>query len=242
MNNWTWKKPICISKGNEEKCEQMNMEKAKAESNFSFWKTQRALIGEKYLCEELENRKIWWKVWPGLETRTHLARSNLFHLFPDIKCSISNLMLWVFYVDYNEYSLLSFIFGSFSQFFNRTFWRRNINWILFRYSLLQWIFWQKADVHVCLPLSLFSYVSCNQLHGSSYLSCVFCTILPGLKIFYTSAASAASDIYHACLILAWYMATEFLANLHFSDTSSSDPILNTYQASANSLLEADGVW
>ena len=47
------------------------------------------------------------------------------------------------------------------------------------YSATQYcnvIFSQKADVHFYLPLSLFSYVSCNQLHGS----CVFRTILPGL--------------------------------------------------------------
>ena len=40
MNNWTWKKPICISQANEEKCEQM--EKAKPESDLSFWNPEGA--------------------------------------------------------------------------------------------------------------------------------------------------------------------------------------------------------
>ena len=62
-------------------------------------------------------------------------------------------------------------------------------------------------MHFYLPLSLFSVASCNQLHGSSYPSCVFWNhalsflqlYLLNQKILYTSSTSAASDTYNLCL-------------------------------------------
>ena len=55
----------------------MNMEKAKAESDLSFWNTEGADWRKIPVRSfPLENRKISWKVCPGLETRTHLTRSS----------------------------------------------------------------------------------------------------------------------------------------------------------------------
>ena len=89
----------CTSRANEQTqrkvCAQWTIEHGKSQSvsakpmrkSVNKWKkprqgqiwafgTQRALIGEKVWSFPLGNRKIWWKVWPGLETRTHLARSS----------------------------------------------------------------------------------------------------------------------------------------------------------------------
>ena len=75
MNNWTWKKPISISKGNEEKCEQMFMEKAKAESVLIFWNTEGA-----------DWRKIpVWRIGESEDMVESVARTRDKNTFSQIK-------------------------------------------------------------------------------------------------------------------------------------------------------------